>query len=106
MDFYKRAQELKEETIADRRYLHTHAEDGLELPQTKAYVMERLRAYGLEPKDCGHGVTATLGGGQPVLLLRADMDALPMPEESGEPFACPTGRTPTPAAMIFTRPCC
>lgn len=91
MDFYKRAQELKEETIADRRYLHTHAEDGLELPQTKAYVMERLRAYGLEPKDCGHGVTATLGGGQPVLLLRADMDALPMPEESGEPFACPTG---------------
>ena len=51
MDFYKRAQELKEETIADRRYLHTHAEDGLELPQTKAYVMERLRAYGLEPKD-------------------------------------------------------
>ena len=87
MDFYKRAQELKEETIADRRYLHTHAEDGLELPQTKAYVMERLRAYGLEPKDCGHGVTATLGGGQPVLLLRADMDALPMPEESGLAFA-------------------
>ena len=64
MDFYQRAQELKEETLADRRYLHTHAEDGLELPQTKAYVMERLRAYGLEPKDCGHGVTATLGGGQ------------------------------------------
>lgn len=39
------------------------------------------------------GVTATLGNGGRVLLLRADMDGLPMPEESGEAFACPTGKT-------------
>ena len=54
--------------------------------------MKKLTEYGLEPKDCGYGVTATLGKGGKVLLLRADMDALPMPEESGEEFACPTGK--------------
>lgn len=55
--------------------------------------MEQLRGYGLDAHPCGHGVTAELGheGGR-TILLRADMDALPMPEESGEPFACPTGK--------------
>lgn len=91
MDYYKRALELNDDTVANRRYIHTNAEVGLDTPRTKAFVMKRLREYGLEPKDCGHGVTATLGHGGKVLLLRADMDALPMPEESGEPFACPTG---------------
>ena len=93
MNFYQRALELKEETIANRRYIHQNAEVGLELPKTKAYVMQKLREYGLNPKECGAGVTATLGSGGKVLLLRADMDALPMPEESGESFACPTGET-------------
>ena len=45
--------------------------------------MEKLREYGLKPTECGHGVTATLGKPGKTLLLRADMDALPMPEESG-----------------------
>lgn len=84
--------ELKDETIANRRHIHKNAETGLDIPKTKAYVMEKLTEYGLEPKDCGYGVTATLGKGGKVLLLRADMDALPMPEESGEEFACPTGK--------------
>jgi len=92
MNYYERALELKDETIANRRYIHKNAETGLDLPKTKAYVMEKLTEYGLEPKDCGYGVTATLGKGGKVLLLRADMDALPMPEESGEEFACPTGK--------------
>ena len=61
MNDYQRACELKEETIANRRYIHEHAEVGLELPQTRAYVMEKLKEYGLEPKACGAGVTATLG---------------------------------------------
>lgn len=91
MDLYKRALELKEETVAHRRYFHQNAEVGLEEPKTRAYVMEKLTECGLDPKPCGHGVTALLGQGSPVLLLRADMDALPMPEESGEEFACPTG---------------
>ena len=92
MNYYERALELKDETIANRRNIHKNAETGLDLPKTKAYVMEKLTEYGLEPKDCGYGVTATLGKGGKVLLLRADMDALPMPEESGEEFACPTGK--------------
>ena len=92
MNYYERALELKDETIANRRHIHKNAETGLDLPKTKAYVMEKLTEYGLEPKDCGYGVTATLGKGGKVLLLRADMDALPMLEESGEEFACPTGK--------------
>lgn len=92
MNYYERALELKDETIANRRHIHKNAETGLDLPKTKAYVMEKLTEYGLEPKDCGYGVTVTLGKGGKVLLLRADMDALPMPEESGEEFACPTGK--------------
>lgn len=92
MNYYERALELKDETIANRRHIHKNAETGLDLPKTKAYVMKKLTEYGLEPKDCGYGVTATLGKGGKVLLLRADMDALPMPEESGEEFACPTGK--------------
>ena len=92
MNYYERALELKDETIANRRHIHKNAATRLDLPKTKAYVMKKLTEYGLEPKDCGYGVTATLGKGGKVLLLRADMDALPMPEESGEEFACPTGK--------------
>lgn len=91
MNMYQRALELKETTIAHRRYFHTNAEPGLNTPKACAYITKTLTEYGLSPVPCGHGVTATVGSGSPCLLLRADMDALPMPEESGEPFACPTG---------------
>lgn len=91
MDFYKRALELNDSTVENRRYFHTNAEVGLHMPKAQKYVMDKLKEYGIEPKECGNGVTATIGAGGKVLLLRADMDALPMPEESGLPFACPTG---------------
>ena len=91
MNYFERAQALRDELLENRRYFHTNAEVGLHMPKAKAYVMEKLREYGLEPRECGEGVTATLGRGGRVILLRADMDALPMPEESGLPFACPTG---------------
>ena len=55
MDFYKRALELKDETVADRRYIHQNAETGLELSKTKAYVMDKLKEYGLDPVECGEG---------------------------------------------------
>ena len=92
MDYYRRARELKDDIIRDRRYFHTNAEVGLELPKAVAYVTEKLASYGIEPAPCGHGVTATIGNSGKCILLRADMDALPMPEESGEPFSCPTGK--------------
>ena len=87
MNYFQRAKELNEEIIAIRRYLHQNAETGLDLPTTKAFVMEKLTEYGLNPRDCGYGVTATVGGGGKVFLLRADMDGLPMREESGLPYA-------------------
>ena len=91
MNFYERALQLKPVLVEDRRYLHANAEVGLDLPRTKAYVMQKLIEYGLEPIDCGYGITATVGKEGKCILLRADMDALPMGEESGESFACPTG---------------
>ena len=91
MDYFERASALREELIGNRRYFHSNAEVGLNMPKAKAYVMNKLKEYGLEPRECGEGVTATLGQGGRVILLRADMDALPMPEESGLSFACPTG---------------
>ena len=86
MSYYDRALEMKDELIANRRYLHENAEVGLTLPKTRAYVEEKLREYGIEPQRCGEGVTGLIGKGGKVLLLRADMDALAMPEESGLPF--------------------
>ncbi|MDO4842266.1 MAG: M20 family metallopeptidase [Phoenicibacter congonensis] len=91
MSFYERALELNDDTVANRRHFHENAEVGLDLPKTVAYVKEKLVEYGLNPVDCGKGVTCTLGNGGKCIMLRADMDALPMPEESGEPFACKSG---------------
>lgn len=90
MNEYERALELKKETIENRRFLHENAETGLHLPKTKAFVMKKLKEYGIEPQECGEGVTATIGNGGKVILLRADMDALPMKEESGESFSSKT----------------
>ncbi len=67
--------------------------------------MKRLTEYGLNPERCGEGVTALIGQGEPVLLLRADMDALPLTEESGESFSCKTGKMHACGDMIFTPLC-
>lgn len=92
MNYYRRAAELREETVALRRHLHRHPEVGLELPETVRFVAQTLTEFGLKPTPCGHGLTALLGRGDgPVLLLRADMDALPIQEESGEAFAAQNG---------------
>ena len=91
MNYYERALQLKEETVAHRRWFHTNAEVGLNMPKGQAYVLAELEKLGIEAKPCGHGVTATVGKPGKCILLRADMDALPMKEESGLPFACPTG---------------
>ena len=107
MNFYERALALQSETVAHRRFLHKHAEVGLSMPVAVKYVTEQLRAIGLEPQTCGHGVVATIGSGNSCILLRADMDALPMKEESGESFACSENAAHTcghdfHAAMLLT----
>ena len=91
MDIYSEAKAIKDEAVENRRFFHKNAEAGLDMPAAQEYVINRLNEYGLKPEKCGHGVTALLGRGTPVLLLRADMDALPMEEMSGEEFACTNG---------------
>ena len=91
MNYYERALALKDETIAHRRWFHTNAEVGLHMPKGQAYVLEELKKLGIEAKACGNGVTAALGKPGKCILLRADMDALPMAEESGLDFACKSG---------------
>lgn len=87
------AQALQAEMTAHRRWLHQHAQVGFNLTETRDYVARQLEEMGITPTCCGKaGLTALLGkpGGK-TLLLRADMDALPIREESGEAFACPNG---------------
>ena len=85
------SEELKKEIIDNRRELHKRAEIGFDLPETRAYVAKKLREYGYEPVELGGGITCTVGAGEKTILLRADMDALPMKEESGLDYACETG---------------
>ena len=89
---YADALARKEELIAWRRELHQHPELGFELPRTTAFVMEKLKSFGYAPERVGRaGITCTAGRGGKTILLRADMDALPMGEESGLPFASENG---------------
>lgn len=85
------AMSMKEETIAIRRQIHENAELGFDLPKTRKLVTDTLCAIGCQPKPLGDGITCTIGTGSPVLLLRADMDALPQTEDTGLPFACKDG---------------
>lgn len=87
--FYDRAKELSEQIITWRRQIHANPEVGLDQHETVALVIEALKGMGLVPQKIGGGVTALIQGAHPgkTILLRADMDALPMEEESGLPFA-------------------
>jgi len=79
-----------DELVATRRDLHAHPELGFEEVRTSGLVAERLRKLGLEPKTgVGKtGVLARIAGGRPgkTVLLRADMDALPIMEENDVPY--------------------
>lgn len=88
-NFFKRAIELKDELVRIRRHIHQNPETGFDLPKTKAFVKEELLNIGLEAKEVGKGGLSVLIKGEhpgKVFLLRADMDALPMQEESNLPF--------------------
>lgn len=88
------AKEFEEQLIRDYQNLHRCAETGFELTKTKAYVEKCLRRMGYEPKVCGKcGLVASAGNPADgkVFLLRADMDALPVREETGLAFAATTG---------------
>lgn len=77
-----------------RKWLHSHAETGFDLKNTRSYVEKQLKSMKLSPKFCGKsGIFAEICGKMPgkTILLRADMDALPLKEEAELPFASETG---------------
>jgi hippurate hydrolase len=93
-ELLKEARSLREQLIADRRYLHTHAETGFDLTDTLSYVREKLTEMGYEPKPCGKAGLTVLAGGKKngkVVMLRGDMDALPIVEEADVDFRSNTG---------------
>ena len=82
---------LLDDTITLRRELHRHPELGLDLPRTQQVILGALEGLPLSVSTgtSTTSVIATLEGGEPgpTTLLRADMDALPMTEDTGLPFA-------------------
>lgn len=91
-ELLQQAQTILQNCIDDRRYLHAHAETGFNLEKTSAYILRRLQDMGIEARRCGRcGVTGMLGRSGKTFLLRADMDALPIREETGLPHACTSG---------------
>ena len=85
------AQRLQGRVVEWRRDIHQHPELGNREFRTSALVADHLRSLGLEPKIgiAYTGVVAVLRGGKPGarIAIRADMDALPVTERAGLPFA-------------------
>src|SRR5205814_3201433 len=90
-DLLADAKAILPDVVAIRRRLHRHPELGLDLPRTQQLIVEELKALGLEPR-LGKGlssVTAIIGADRPgrTIVLRGDMDGLPLTEETGLEFA-------------------
>ena len=85
------AKAMAGEVVELRRRIHRHPEIGLTLPRTQRAVLDALDGLGLDVRTGQRttSVVARLTGGRPgpTLLLRADMDALPLHEDTGLPFA-------------------
>ena len=91
MDYIKLAKDNEDLCIEMRRELHKIPELELELPKTVAYVKKKLDDFGLSYKEYvnGNGLSVLIEGSEPgkCLAIRADMDALPVHEETGLEFA-------------------
>lgn len=85
------ASNFSEEIIHNRRHLHANPELSYKEYNTVKYVAKQLRSYGIEPMEgiAETGLTATIEGRNPskkVIALRADLDALPIKEETDVPY--------------------
>lgn len=91
MSLRDEALSLRDELVADRRHFHRNPELGFQEHDTSAYVAQRLRELGVEVQTgvAGTGVVGLVTGPNPgrTVLLRADMDALPLTEETGAEYA-------------------
>jgi amidohydrolase len=85
----ERAKGIADQVVQWRRYVHQHPELSSEETETARFVAQTLREMGIEVQTgVGKtGVVGRLGKGKPVIALRADMDALPIVEATGLPFA-------------------
>jgi hippurate hydrolase len=99
MPIIDRLTELQPEIMAWRRDLHAHPEVMYDVHRTAAFVTERLKAFGCDEVVTGLGQTGVVGvikgrkpasGKSNVIGLRADMDALPIDEETNLPYASKT----------------
>lgn len=84
--------ELRDWIIETRRHIHQYPELSSQEFKTAEYIQEQLAVHGIISSGgiCGNAVIAELGEDDPdssCVALRADMDALPVPEETGLPFA-------------------
>ncbi|MEJ0078836.1 MAG: amidohydrolase [Alphaproteobacteria bacterium] len=90
-EIHERAAQIEDKLIAWRRDIHEHPELGEQEIRTAGLVAGHLRKLGLDVRTgvANTGVVALLNGGKPgpVVALRADMDALPVKEPAGLPFA-------------------
>ncbi len=92
MPIINRIADYAEDMKTWRRWMHMHPELGLECHETAAYVVDRLKEFGVDEIHTGIGVSGVVAiingtGDGGTIGLRADMDALPMPEETGLEYA-------------------
>ncbi len=96
MHIYDEALALMPRLLDWRRFLHQHAEIGYDLPQTTAFIKKVLDEHAISYfEPCKSTIVADIGSGEDGMVLRADMDALPMVEHSGLDFACTNGNAHT-----------
>lgn len=95
MPYLSRAIELDGAVIGHRRWLHAHPELPFEEKETTAYIIKALESFGIEVISFPdyYGAIGVIRGAHPgkTVMLRADIDALPMEEHSGEEFAAKGG---------------
>src|SRR5690606_31268937 len=93
MPILNRAAELQNEIAGWRRTLHQNPELNYDVIQTAEFVSGKLREFGCDEIVGGIGRTGVVGvirgnlGSGPAIGLRADMDALPITEATGKPYA-------------------
>ena len=87
------AEQLQEEMSAWRRELHQIPEIGLALPKTVAFVAKKLKEMEIPYTvyEDSSNIVACIGQGDTCYMIRGDMDALPIEEQSREPFASSNG---------------
>lgn len=86
----KKSSAIQEELVSYRRHLHANPEIDMDLEKTQKYIMRKLKEMGYNPEICGgSGVLALAGGKKPgkTFLIRGDMDALPIREETDLPYS-------------------